>query len=219
MVYIVMNNGCYGLTKGQDSATADVGSVNKSGMVNDFFPVDLVGVAIEIGATFVARSFSGDKGQLIPLIKGAMSHSGFALIDVISPCVTFNNTPKSTKGYSWVRDHIEATASVDFVPIAEEIKVNYSPGESRSVQLHNEDHLVLQKLNADWDPENRSSASARLHKANKDGEILTGLLFVDSNSKDLHHSINSHDKPLNSLREKDLVPLNGKLESVNNEFR
>jgi 2-oxoglutarate ferredoxin oxidoreductase subunit beta len=219
MVYIVMNNGCYGLTKGQDSATADLGSISKSGKPNDFFPVDLVGVALELGATFVARSFSGDKGQLIPLIKGAMSHSGFALIDVISPCVTFNNTPKSTKGYSWVRDHIEATASVDFIPIAEEIKVDYSPGESRKVQLHNDDLLLLHKLDKGWDPTNRDSASDRLHKANNAGEILTGLLYVDPESKDLHHSIKSHVKPLNSMSEKELTPEKSKLESVNNEFR
>ena len=133
MLYIVMNNGCYGLTKGQDSATADAGSVNKSGAVNPFEGIDLVGMALELGATFVARSFSGDKSQLVPLIKAALSHNGFALIDVLSPCVTFNNNVGSTKSYDYVRDHIEALAQIGFVPEKQEITVSYDTGTSVDV--------------------------------------------------------------------------------------
>src|SRR5580698_8121627 len=128
MVYIVMNNGCYGLTKGQDSATADTGSKNKAGSVNEFQPIDLASLALELGASFVAQSFSGDKTQLVPLIKAAMKHNGFAFINVISPCVTFNNNVGSTKSYDYVREHIEATSTMDFVPVMEEIVTNYDEG-------------------------------------------------------------------------------------------
>lgn len=146
MTYIVMNNGCYGLTKGQDSATADVGSISKSGSANILPTIDLVGLALEMGATFVARSFSGDKTQLVPLIKAALSHKGFALIDVISPCVTFNNNKGSTKSYSFVREHISMTSALDFVPEEEEITVEYAEGTSKQISLHDGSSLLLSKL-------------------------------------------------------------------------
>jgi 2-oxoglutarate ferredoxin oxidoreductase subunit beta len=159
MVYVVMNNGCYGLTKGQDSATADVGSVSKSGSVNPFTPIDLAATALDLGATFVARGFSGDKQQLVPLIKAAISHKGFALLDIISPCVTFNNTTKSTKSYSFVRDHLESTSALDFVPEREAIAVSYESGTSTHVTLHDGSQVLLSK----WEYEKSSSENSLMN--------------------------------------------------------
>src|SRR5436190_16612233 len=145
MVYIVMNNGCYGLTKGQDSATADEGSKNKTGQMNLFQGIDLASLAIELGATFVAQSFSGDKAQLIPLIKAGMKHNGFAFINVISPCVTFNNNVGSTKSYDYVREHVEATATIDFVPEMSEITTSYDEGSKKKVKMHDGSFIQLNK--------------------------------------------------------------------------
>src|SRR3982750_3489655 len=145
MVYLVMNNGCYGLTKGQDSATADLGSKNKSGSVNPFESIDLASLAIELGASFVAQSFSGDKEQLVPLLKAAMNHPGFAFINVISPCVTFNNNFGSTKSYDYVREHIEATATFDFVPLRREIQADYAEGSVESLKMHDGSIIRLHK--------------------------------------------------------------------------
>lgn len=219
MTYIVMNNGCYGLTKGQDSATADAGSVNKSGAVNPFDGIDLAGLALELGASFVARSFSGDKTQLIPLIKAAMSHKGFALIDVVSPCVTFNNNAGSTKSYDYVREHVDALEMQDFVPFQTEITVNYSEGDSKDVAMHDGSEVTLHKLSKGWDPTNRESAFNRLHEARRKGEILTGLIYRDSSGKDLHETINTVARPLNSLTEKELTPSQSALAAINAEFR
>lgn len=219
MVYIVMNNGCYGLTKGQDSATADAGSVNKAGAANPFQAIDLVGLGIELGATFVARSFSGDKTQLIPLIKAAMSHPGFALIDVLSPCVTFNNNPGSTKSYDFVRAHMEATSTVDFVPEKAEITVSYDAGSSKAVRLHDGSYVYLNKLAPDWDPQDREVAMHRLYAARAKGEILTGLLYIDEESKELHDLLQTVDTPLNALTQKDLCPGNKVLEGINQSLR
>ena len=219
MVYIVMNNGCYGLTKGQDSATADRGSWAKAGIPTQFEAIDLVGMALELKATFVARSFSGDKTQLIPMIKAAMSHPGFALIDVISPCVTFNNNKGSTKSYDYVREHIAATSVLDFVPEEEEITVDYPEGESADVQLHDGSTIALRKLAPEWDPTDRYSAFLRLQKAKMEGEILTGLLYIDPESKELHDLLGTTERPLNTLREKDLCPGNAALDSINAGLR
>ncbi|MCU0445897.1 MAG: 2-oxoacid:ferredoxin oxidoreductase subunit beta [Microscillaceae bacterium] len=219
MVYIVMNNGCYGLTKGQDSATADVGSVSKAGSKNMFQTVDLVSMALELGASFVARSFSGDKAQLIPLIKAAISHPGFAFIDVISPCVTFNNNVGSTKTYDYVREHVKYTSTVDFVPEAEEITVEYAEGESKAVKLHDGSYLQLQKLAPDWNPQDRFAVYEKLHRAKQTGEILTGLLYIDTESQDLHQLLNTIKQPLNTLNEKDLYLGNEVLERINAGFR
>src|SRR5687767_9297658 len=176
MVYIVMNNGCYGLTQGQDSATADYGSKNKSGNVNLFESIDLASLAIELGATFVAQSFSGDKTQLIPLIKAAIKHPGFAFINVISPCVTFNNNVGSTKSYDYVREHVEATATMDFVPEMAEITASYAEGSLKRVRMHDGSYIQLSKLANDWDPLDRRSATNAMINAKEKGEILTGLL-------------------------------------------
>ena len=198
MVYIVMNNGCYGLTKGQDSATADEGSASKKGDPNPFGAIDLPGLALQLGATFVARSFSGDKEQLVPLIKAAMTHRGFALIDVVSPCVTFNNNPGSTKSYEFVRDHSEATGTVDFVPMREEITTSYHAGSSNEVTLHDGSVLRLHKLDNDLDPFNRTSAMLALEEAREKGEILTGLIYMHKDSRELHEVLETSSRPLNS---------------------
>src|SRR6266566_779139 len=179
MVYIVMNNGCYGLTKGQDSATADSGSKNKHGSVNLFESIDLASLAIELGATFVAQSFSGDKEQLTPLLKAAMKHQGFAFINVISPCVTFNNNPGSTKSYDYVREHMETTAMMDFVPIAREIRASYEEGSVQDLKMHDGSTIKLHKIDRNWDPRNRVSAINAVQNARGKGEILTGLLYID----------------------------------------
>lgn len=219
MTYIVMNNGCYGLTKGQDSATADFGSVNKTGNENPFPAIDLAALALELGATFVARSFSGDKTQLIPLIKAALSHQGFAFLDVISPCVTFNNNNGSTKSYDYVREHIEATSIFDFVPETEEIKVSYGAGTSANVTLHDGSVIQLNKLNPGWDPTNKKVSITQMEKAKEDGQILTGLLYVNPESKDLHEVLDTVDEPLNTLAEDKLCPGQDALNKINAGFR
>lgn len=219
MVYIVMNNGCYGLTKGQDSATADNGSKSKAGSINPYESIDLAGLAIELGASFVAQSFSGDKSQLVPLIKAAMNHPGFAFINVISPCVTFNNNVGSTKSYDYVREHVEATATVDFIPQMKEITTSYNEGSSKAVKMHDGSVLNLQKLAEDWDPQNKQSAMNAMHQAKQKGEILTGLLFMNPESDDLHDILKTTEKPLNTLLEADLCPGNNVLQDINAGFR
>ena len=219
MIYIVMNNGCYGLTKGQDSATADNGSKNKSGQVNPFESIDLASLAIELGAGFVAQSFSGDKTQLIPLIKAAIKHPGFAFINVISPCVTFNNNVGSTKSYDYVREHLDATSTIDFVPEMKEITTNYEEGSSKNVKMHDGSVLQLNKLAKDWDPMNRQSVANAMMIAKSKGEILTGLLYMSPNTVDLHTTIQTNDRALNSLTKKDLCPGNEILKTINAEFR
>lgn len=219
MTYIVMNNGCYGLTKGQDSATADFGSVNKSGNANPFPAIDLAELALQLGATFVARSFSGDKTQLVPLIKAALSHKGFAFLDVISPCVTFNNNKGSTKAYDYVRDHIEATSEFDYVPEKEEIKVTYKPGTTANVPLHDGSLIQLHKLNPGWDPTDRKTAVDRMERAKAEGHILTGLLYMSPDSKDLHSVINTVDEPLNTITQDKLCPGSDVLRKLNANYR
>jgi 2-oxoglutarate ferredoxin oxidoreductase subunit beta len=219
MVYIIMNNGCYGLTKGQDSATADFGSVNKSGEETALPAFDIASIALEMGATYVARSFSGDKAQLVPLIKGALSHNGFALIDVISPCVTFNNTSRSTKSYDYVRQHIEATSTLDFVPKEKEIEVDYEEGGVVDVKMHDGSKIHLSKLAGDWDPKDKNSALTKLQNSKMKGEILTGLIYVGQKNRDLHKVLNTVHKPLNTLTQKELCPGSNVLDEINLLFR
>lgn len=219
MVYVVMNNGCYGLTKGQDSATADAGSKNKSGSVNLFESIDLASLAIELGATFVAQSFSGDKAQLVPLLKAAMKHPGFAFINVISPCVTFNNNVGSTKSYDYVREHVDATATMDFVPEMAEITTSYDEGTSKKVKMHDGSSIQLHKLAQDWDPLDRQSAINAVLNAKAKSEILTGLLYINPDSIDLHHLLQTSDKPLNSLTKETLCPGSEVLKGINGEQR
>lgn len=219
MVYIVMNNGCYGLTKGQDSATADMGSKSKAGSINPFQAIDLASLAVELGATFVAQSFSGDKQQLVPLIKAAMHHQGFAFINVISPCVTFNNNPGSTKSYDYVREHVEATGTIDFVPGFNEITHSQEAGTDKTVTMHDGTVISLHKLANDWDPEDRISAASALQHARARGEILTGLLYMHSGFKELHDVIGSSQTPLNSMHESTLCPGSSSLQEVNAGLR
>jgi 2-oxoglutarate ferredoxin oxidoreductase subunit beta len=219
MLYIVENNGCYGLTKGQDSATADVGSVSKKGSENQYQPIDLVSIALQLGATFVARSFSGDKEQLVPLLKAAMSHQGFAFIDVMSPCVTFNNHKGSTKSYDYVRDHLEATGAVDFVPMREEIVTSYLEGTTQEVTLHDGSVVRLQKAASNHDPRDRDAALAAQRVALKNGDILTGLLYIDPEAAETHQFLNTTATPLNTLTEKELCPGTAALDRINASLR
>jgi 2-oxoglutarate ferredoxin oxidoreductase subunit beta len=219
MVYLVMNNGCYGLTKGQDSATADAGSKNKSGSVNPFESIDLASLALELGASFVAQSFSGDKEQLVPILKAAMSHDGFAFINVISPCVTFNNNVGSTKSYDYVREHVEATATVDFIPVMHEITARYQEGAAQTVRMHDGSVINLRKIEQNWDPQDRFSAITAIQNAKKTGEILTGLLYVETESSDLHQIINSSEVPLNQLPQSELCPGSAALDKLNSGLR
>ncbi|MFC3193871.1 2-oxoacid:ferredoxin oxidoreductase subunit beta [Marinicella sediminis] len=219
MVYIVMNNGCYGLTKGQDSATADKGSASKKGVPSVFDSIDLCQLALQLGAGMVARSFSGDKHQLIPLIKAAIRHPGFAFIDVVSPCVTFNNTPASTKGYEWVRDHLEATGTIDFIPAKSEITIDYPPGTSRQVELHDGSELVLQKNAEDYDLSSRKAAMNRIEAVREQQHILTGLIYHNESAADTHGLINTVRQPLNELSQQTLCPGSGVLDSLNESLR
>jgi 2-oxoglutarate ferredoxin oxidoreductase subunit beta len=219
MVYLVMNNGCYGLTKGQDSATADAGSKSKAGSVNLFEAIDLSSLAIELGATFVGQSFSGDKEQLVPLLKAAMKHKGFAFLNVISPCVTFNNNPGSTKSYDYVREHVEVTGTVDFAPMMQEITTTYEAGSINDLVMHDGTTIRLHKLAKDWDPFDRMSAAAAMQRARSTGEILTGLLYIDQESLPLHEMIRVSDRPLNSLGEADLCPGSSALDKLNASLR
>lgn len=219
MVYIVMNNGCYGLTKGQDSATADKGSASRKGRPSPFEAIDLCEMAVQIGTGFVARGFSGDKEQLVPLLKAAIRHKGFALVDVISPCVTFNNTPTSTKSYHWVRDHMEATAAFDFIPQRKEITVQYKQGETQSVALHDGSVIHVHKNDNSFDVTKRRAAIDALEDHREKGLILTGLLRVDESLQDTHDIIETTDKPLNTLTQKELCPGNQALQQIFENYR
>jgi 2-oxoglutarate/2-oxoacid ferredoxin oxidoreductase subunit beta len=214
MTYIVMNNGCYGLTKGQDSATADHGSISKAGKENSFEGIDLCALSIQLGATFVAQSFSGDKTQLVPLIKAALSHEGFSFINVISPCVTFNNNVGSTKSYDYVREHSETVSKLDFVPSHDEIKVDYDHTSAKMVEMHDGTTIKLQKIAPEWNPEDKLSIITALYNAHNAKEILTGLLYIDNQSTELNKLLNTTEIPLNQLSEKELCPGNEILDAI-----
>jgi 2-oxoglutarate ferredoxin oxidoreductase subunit beta len=219
MVYITENNGVYGLTKGQFSATADKGSKSKAGGLNSDSPIDLVGVALLAGATYVARSFSGDKKQLVPLIMAAIRHPGPAFLDIISPCVAFNNHAGSTKAYDFVRAHNEAVNRLDFVDTKAEITVDYEPGTVSEVTLHDGSQLRLAKLHADYDPHDRIGALTYMQKRAAEGELVTGLIYLDPDAHDLHTSMNTVAKPLNGLNEKVLCPGSEALDAINQSYR
>ncbi|EKD38657.1 MAG: 2-oxoglutarate ferredoxin oxidoreductase subunit beta, partial [uncultured bacterium] len=206
-------------TKGQDSATADRGSAGKKGVPNPYSSIDLCELAIQLGASFVARGFSGDKQQLVPLIKGAIAHSGLAFIDVISPCVTFNNTATSTKSYEYVREHIEATNTFDFIPLQQEILANYPEGTSQDVLMHDGSVLHLHKADAGLDVTSRRRAVDNLEEEKAKGRLLTGLLYVNPDIMETHDIINTTLRPLNSLTEADLCPGNGALLQINAGLR
>ncbi|HEX5263149.1 MAG TPA: 2-oxoacid:ferredoxin oxidoreductase subunit beta [Phenylobacterium sp.] len=219
MLYIVENNGVYGLTKGQFSATSDKGSKSKRGVVNHDAGIDLVGMALQLGATFVARSFSGDKDQLVPLIKAGLTHKGAAFIDCLSPCVQFNNHAGSTKSFDYVREHNEAVNRLDVITPRAPIHVDYAPGTTVKVQQHDGSVLSLHKLAELYNPNNRAQALGYLQARQARGQIVTGLLYVDPESSDLHDALETVDTPLNELGTADLVPGAGALEAINAGLR
>src|SRR5450755_2628220 len=219
MVYLIENNGVYGLTKGQFSASADVGSKSKRGEANRMAPIDPVMLAWSIGATFVARSFSGDKEQLVPILKAALAHRGFALVDVISPCVTFNDHEGSTKSYLYTRKHLLQLISADFVPFAQEIAVEYAPGTATSVRLHDGSVVRLRKVAADYDPTDRQRVASHLELHRNRGEIATGLLFVDKQASDMHDTSKTTEVPLAQIPYEKLCPGSAKLDELQKTFR
>ncbi|MGE5337519.1 MAG: 2-oxoacid:ferredoxin oxidoreductase subunit beta [Gemmatimonadota bacterium] len=218
MTYICENNGVYGLTKGQFSATADAGSKSKRGAINRDAPIDLVLLALQLGVTYVARSFSGDKEQLVPLLKGALNHRGPALVDVISPCVAFNNHAGSTRSYDYVRAHNDAVNRLDFMPRRDTIAASYDPGEVIEITQHDGSVLRLRKLTDAYDPGDSLSAISHIHRHHARGEIVTGLLYVDTAAYDLHDHLNTVAIPLNRLGEADLCPGAAALEALNAEL-
>lgn len=219
MVYIVENNGVYGLTKGQFSATADQGSMSKKGVANSDSPIDMVMMALQLGASYVARSFSGDKPQLVPLIKGALSHRGAAFLDVISPCVAFNNHAGSTKSYDYVREHNDAVNQLDVMVPRAEIAVDYAQGDRIDVEQHDGSVLRLRKLDDAYDPRDRIAAMNIIQQRQALGEVVTGLLFVDSSADDLHGHLNTVDTPLNTLNAAELSPGAVMLDKINASLR
>ena len=206
IIYIIEDNGCYGLTKGQFSPTADVGSVLKTGVVNDLPPIDTCALAIQLGATFVARSFSGDKKQLTAILKAALSHRGTAMLDVLSPCVTFNDHEGSTKSYAYVKSHADQLEELDFVPYFEDISVDYEPGETQEVTLHDGSRLYLKKLAESYDPTDKMQALGVLHDTQERGEFATGLIYVKPAADDFLTTLNLVDEPLASLPEDRVRP-------------
>ena len=219
MVYIVENNGVYGLTKGQFSATADQGSVSKKGVANTDSPLDMVAMALQLGASYVARGFSGDKAQLVPLIKGAIRHRGAAFLDVISPCVAFNNHTGSTRSYDYVREHNEAVNRLDVILPRARIEADYAEGRMIEVEQHDGSVLRLRKLDAGYDPRDRLAAMNLIAQRHAQGEIATGLLYVDPDAGDLHGHLNTVDAALNTLGVAELSPGAETLAKINAALR
>jgi 2-oxoglutarate ferredoxin oxidoreductase subunit beta len=219
VIYIIEDNGCYGLTKGQFSATADIGSKLKTGVVNELPPIDTCALAILLGATYVARSFSGDKKQLLALIKGALAHHGTSMLDVISPCVTFNDHEGSTKSYSYVKDHDEPLEDVSFVPFFEDITVEYDPGTTTEITLHDGSHLLLKKIGEDYNPTNKEQALRVLTEAHDKGEIVTGLFYVNTKHPNFLQLLNLVDEPLATLPESRVRPPQQVLDEVMESLR
>lgn len=219
LVYIIENNGVYGLTKGQFSATADRGSKQKSGVINDMQPIDCCLMGIELGATMVARSFSGDKRQLSTILKACISHKGLSIIDVISPCVTFNDHEGSTKSYSYVKDHEIALHELNYVPYYEEIQIEMAEGDVQEVILHDGSHLRLKKLDRDYDPTNKKTALNAIHDANDKGEVLTGILYMEQGRDTLLDMLGTVDEPLATLPQSRTRPGKAALDMVMEELR
>lgn len=219
MCYIIENNGVYGLTKGQFSASADIGSRPKKGLPNQQEPIDSVSIALGLGATYIARSFSGDKDQLVPLIKGALTHSGFALVDIISPCVTFNDHEGSTKSYAHTRQFYHHVVDVDFVPPAKEIKAAYDEGSAMSIELHGGSKIVLRKIEKDYDPTSRAVSFKYLRDRLNAGEITTGLLYIDNSRKEMHDLMGNIDTPLSELALDTLHPGKEELKKILSRYR
>src|SRR3984957_113747 len=214
MIYIIEDNGVYGLTKGQISATADLGSKLKTGLINDLPPIDTCSLAIQLGATFVGRSFSGDKKQLLTMLKAAIAHKGTVMLDVISPCVTFNDHEGSTKSYKFMQEHDEPINELGFVSSFDDIEVEYDPGTTLDVKMHDGSHLRLRKIKEDYDPSNRIGAVKTLMEAHEKGEVLTGVFYVDTEKPTFTDLLNLVDQPLSSLPESVTRPSKEVLDKV-----
>jgi 2-oxoglutarate/2-oxoacid ferredoxin oxidoreductase subunit beta len=219
MIYIIEDNGVYGLTKGQFSATADLGSTLKTGVINDLPPIDTCAMAITLGATFVGRSFSGDKKQLHSMLKAAIAHHGTVMLDVVSPCVTFNDHEGSTKSYKYMKDHDEPLQEISFVPVFEDITVEYDAGTTLEVTMHDGSSLRLRKLEEDYDPTDRIKAITRLHEAHDKGEVLTGVFYVNTKTPSFIDLLNLTEHPLATLPESVVRPGREVLEQVMEELR
>jgi 2-oxoglutarate ferredoxin oxidoreductase subunit beta len=219
MIYVIEDNGCYGLTKGQFSPTADLGSTLKTGVINDLPPIDTCALAIELGASFVARSFSGDPKQLKAILKAAISHRGTCMLDVISPCVTFNDHEGSTKSYSYVKDHDEPLGDVSFVPYFEDINVDYNPGTTTAVTLHNGSKVLLTKLAEDYNPTSRLDALRTLHETAARGEFATGILYLEPDKQDFVDLLGIVDEPLATLEQSRVRPGQAALDEIMESFR
>jgi len=219
IIYIIEDNGVYGLTKGQFSATADLGSKLKSGVINDLPPIDTCALAISLGATFVGRSFSGDKRQLLSMLKAAIAHHGTVMLDVVSPCVTFNDHEGSTKSYKYMKDHEEPLQDISFVPAFEEINVDYDPGETVNVTMHDGSQLRLRKLEEDYDPTDKINAIKRLGEAHDKNEVLTGMFYINTKAPNFIEMLNVTDEPLATLPESVTRPGREVLEQVMEELR
>ncbi|HXH07007.1 MAG TPA: 2-oxoacid:ferredoxin oxidoreductase subunit beta [Vicinamibacterales bacterium] len=219
VIYIIEDNGCYGLTKGQFSPTADLGSKLKNGVVNDLPPIDTCALAIQLGATFVARSFSGDKKQLLAILKAAISHRGTCMIDVLSPCVTFNDHEGSTKSYSYVKDHDEPLGEISFVPYFDDIAVDYEPGTTTAVTLHDGSKLFLKKVAEDYDPTDKIAALRLLHETARRGEFATGILYIEPDRDDFVELLNLVDEPLATLPLEKVRPPKAALDEIMESLR
>jgi len=219
IIYIIEDNGVYGLTKGQFSATADLGSKLKTGVINDLPPIDTCAMAIELGATFVGRSFSGDKKQLHSMLKAAIAHNGTLMLDVVSPCVTFNDHEGSTKSYKYMKDHEEPLQDISFVPAFEEIDVDYDPGTTTEVTMHDGSRLRLRKLEEEYNPTHKVSAIKRLMEAHEKGEVLTGVFYVNTKAPNFIEMLNVTDQPLATLPESVVRPGREVLEQVMEELK
>ena len=218
LIYIIENNGVYGLTKGQFSATADEGSKLKTGVINDLPPMDLCALAVELGCGFVARGFAGDPKQMINILKGAIAHNGLAVLDVISPCVTFNNHEGSTKGYQYAKEHDELLHQIGFVQSYEQIEIDVEPGEVREVTMHDGSRIVLKKIEEDYDPSNAVQALQRLHQAVDSGQMLTGLVYLRPEKKSFTDMLHTIDEPLWSLDEAQTRPPREALDKIMHEL-
>ena len=219
IIYIIEDNGVYGLTKGQFSATADIGSKLKTGVINELPPIDTCELAISLGATFVGRSFSGDKRQLHAMLKAAIAHRGTVMLDVVSPCVTFNDHEGSTKSYKYMKDHDEPLQEINFIPHFEDMHVDYDPGTTLEVEMHDGSRLRLRKMEEDYDPTDKVRAVTRLNEAKKDGEMLTGVLYVDPDAPTFLDMLRLTDHPLATLPESVVRPGREVLDQVMEELR
>lgn len=219
IIYIIEDNGVYGLTKGQFSATADVGAKLKTGVINDLPPIDTCALAVQLGATFVARSFSGDKRQLLTLLKAALAHRGTVMLDVVSPCVTFNDHEGSTKSYKYLKDHEEPLQDLGFVPSFENIEVDYDPGTTATVRMHDGSELRLRKLDRDYDPTDRANALRLMVEAHEKGEVLTGVFYVNTKAPSFMDVLHVTDEPLTTLPQSVVRPPKQALDEIMEELR